>query len=59
MVRRVQQKKNSRVSPCFYVKIFFKTALIVDLKQWSSRRYRRRYRYRCRHRRGGSSVEKS
>jgi hypothetical protein len=54
----VHLKKISRVSPCFYIKKNFKTALNVDLKQWSSCHRRRRHRYRRRHRRSGSSVEK-
>jgi hypothetical protein len=37
---------------------FFKTALKDDLRQWSSRHCHRRHRYRRRHRRSGSGVER-
>jgi hypothetical protein len=35
----------------------FKTALISDIKQWSSRRHRYRHHYRRLHRRSRSEVE--
>jgi hypothetical protein len=37
---------------------FFKTALTSNIKQWSSRHYRRRHLYRRRHCRSGSVVER-
>jgi hypothetical protein len=36
----------------------FKTALKDDLRQWSSRHRHRCHRYRCRHRRSESKVER-
>jgi hypothetical protein len=36
----------------------FKTALMGDIKLWSSRHQRRRHRYRRRHCRNGSTVER-
>ncbi|SAL96057.1 hypothetical protein [Absidia glauca] len=35
-----------------------KTAFMGDLRQWSSRHYRRRHRHRRRHRRGGSIIKR-
>jgi hypothetical protein len=52
------KKKISRASLCFYIRIFFETALKSDIRQWSSRRYRRHHRYRRRHRRSGSIDER-
>jgi hypothetical protein len=56
--RKDPQKKNSRVSPCFFHQNFFKTALMGDIKLLPSRHcHRHRHRYR-RHRRSRSTVEK-
>jgi hypothetical protein len=59
MGRRVhQKKKNSRVSPCFYIIKILKTAFMGDVRQWPSRHRHRRHRYRRRYRRSGSKVER-
>jgi hypothetical protein len=54
----VHQKKKIQGFPPVLHLNFFKTALKRDLKQWSIRHRRRRHRYRCRHRRSGSNVER-
>jgi hypothetical protein len=54
----MQQKKNSRVSPCFLHYKILKRAFVDDMKPWLSRHRRRRHRYRRRHRRSESKVDK-
>jgi hypothetical protein len=51
------KKKISRVSPCFPLLKFLKTALLGDIKQWESRRFRYRRRYCRRYRRSRPNVE--
>jgi hypothetical protein len=58
MERRVQIKKKNQGFPhVFYIEIL-KTALLGDMKLWSSRRYRHRRRRYRRHRRSRSKVER-
>jgi hypothetical protein len=45
------KKKNFKGFPMFFTLENFKTALMGDIKQWSSRHCRRRYRRHRRHRR--------
>jgi hypothetical protein len=54
----VKKKKISRVSPCFLHLKIFKTALMGDIRQCSSRHRHRCRRYRRRYRRSVSKVEK-
>jgi hypothetical protein len=54
----VHKKKNFKGFPMFLHLKFFKTALTSDLRQWPSRRYRRRHLYCRRHRLRKSKVER-
>jgi hypothetical protein len=55
---RVHLKKKFKGFPMFLHSKFFETALMGDIKQWSSRRHYRRHLYRRRHRCSGSKVER-
>jgi hypothetical protein len=57
--KRVHPKKKLRGVPHVCTFENFKTALLGDIKQWSSRHHRYRHRYRRRHRRSGSIIEKT
>jgi hypothetical protein len=52
------KKKIFKGFPMFFTLKNLKTALMGDIKLWSSRQYRRRRRYRRRHHRGRSNVDK-